>query len=286
MKLSLMTPTYQRHHLAEPLYQCFQAQTHYDRELLVLDDSPTPSPFFERLRDPRVKYVHTTTRLTVGAKRNALADMASGQVLGHFDDDDYYAPEYVSHMLEGLGRADFFKLSGWFAYSQVADFFGYWEASQLLDYQYKLAPGQPVLSVCTTHMTGAEKFDWVKATLWGYGFSYVYKRSVWEAVRFNPHVVGWNDYCFAQDLITQGFQAACDLDTTGLALHVIHDSNVSFAVPQFRLPAFLLTNYFGAAGVAYLEQCRQSDQELRTAQYATGRELCPVSVAATRHVGD
>ena len=256
MKVSLITPTYQRHHLSEPLYHCFQTQSHHDLELLVFDDSPTPSPFFERLRDPRVKYWHTTTRLTVGAKRNALADLATGQVIGHLDDDDYYAPHYVEHMVDRLGSADFYKLSGWFAYSQVADFLGYWEASQLMDYQYKMAPGQPVFPVCTTHMTAAEKFDWVKATLWGYGFSYVYKRLVWEAVRFNPSVVGWNDYCFAQDLITQGFQATCDSDTTGLALHVIHDHNVSFVVPQFQLPEFLLVDYFGQNGVAYLQQCQ------------------------------
>lgn len=245
MRVSIITPTYQRHDLLKLLYRCVQRQTYQDVEWLILDDSPTPSAFFVNLIALRVKYFYFKTRLTVGEKRNYLVEATSGEVIVHFDDDDYYAPIYVEQMVDGLGDADFFKLSGWFAYSTIDQFFGYWETSQLLEYQYKVAPCQSVVSVCTTHLSVAEKSEWLKSTLWGYGFSYIYTKSVWEMVRFNPAVVGWNDYCFAKDLIEQKCNMNYAPDLTGLVLHMIHTNNVSFVVPQYQLPNFLLTEYFG-----------------------------------------
>ena len=46
MKVSVLAPTYQREQYLPALYTLFQAQTYPDLELLVLDDSPQPSPFF------------------------------------------------------------------------------------------------------------------------------------------------------------------------------------------------------------------------------------------------
>ena len=99
------------------LYRCFAEQTHPDRELLICDDSPTPSAFFAALSDPTVQYLHSGARLTTGEKRNLLMARATGEVIAFFDDDDHYAPSYLHDMLALLGDADLVKLSGWFALS-------------------------------------------------------------------------------------------------------------------------------------------------------------------------
>ena len=65
-------------------------------------------------------YTHVTERLTIGEKRNRLIAASSGQVIVHFDDDDYYAPCYVEWMLRQLGDHDLVKLVGWFAYATAA----------------------------------------------------------------------------------------------------------------------------------------------------------------------
>jgi len=40
--------------------------------------------------------------LTLGHKRNQLIQLASGEIVAHFDDDNLYAPEYLSTMVEAL----------------------------------------------------------------------------------------------------------------------------------------------------------------------------------------
>jgi hypothetical protein len=41
---------------------------------------------------------------------------ATGEVIAQFDDDDYYAPDYVATMLARLGTSDLVKLSGWYLF--------------------------------------------------------------------------------------------------------------------------------------------------------------------------
>src|SRR4051812_23464981 len=129
MKVSVVTPTFARERCLPGLYACFAEQTHADRELLVLDDSPAPSRFFTGLGDARVRYIHAAERQTIGEKRNRLVAMATGDVIASFDDDDYYAPGYLAAMLEALGDADLVKLAGWFALSVPDDALFFWDTS-------------------------------------------------------------------------------------------------------------------------------------------------------------
>lgn len=69
-----------------------------------MDDSPSPSPFFSSLSDPTVRYKHVEEPTALGAKRNALASVAAGTVLAHFDDDDYYSPAYLETMVSADPR--------------------------------------------------------------------------------------------------------------------------------------------------------------------------------------
>ena len=42
--------------------------------------------------------------MKVSAKRNWLCERASAPVIAQFDDDDYYAPNYLAVMLKPLWR--------------------------------------------------------------------------------------------------------------------------------------------------------------------------------------
>jgi hypothetical protein len=152
-----------------------------------------------------------------------------------------------------MGDLDFFKLSGWFAYSEIDQPLYYWDATQVMDYHYCVKPNALPTTVRTDHLTPEEHDSWLHSTRWGYGFSYVYRRAVWQTVPFNPHVVGWNDYCFARDVIQQGFEVVSAPDEVGLAIHIIHTNNVSWVAPQYHLPPTALYEVFGEKGWAYLQ---------------------------------
>ena len=98
--VSVLTPTrlstQHRHGL---LYESYKHQTYPLKELIVMDDSPTPSPFFSSLSDDTVRYIHIKEPTALGTKRNSLASAAAGTVLAHFDDDDYYSPAYLDTMV-------------------------------------------------------------------------------------------------------------------------------------------------------------------------------------------
>ena len=98
---------------------------------MILDDSPEPSPYFSMLTDDQVRYQHLPQRISIGAKRNLLNERARGDIVVHFDDDDFYSKDYLATM----GRCfeapiDFAKMSGWYIYSQVYRELGYWDLTK------------------------------------------------------------------------------------------------------------------------------------------------------------
>src|SRR5271154_3261292 len=109
--VSCICPTFGRPERHQQAYHCFSGLSYPRKELLVLDDSRHPSPFFLALRDPRVRYWHSSSRKSIGRKRNELVSFAQGDVIQHQDDDDYYAPEYTRAMVDNLHDADLVKLS-------------------------------------------------------------------------------------------------------------------------------------------------------------------------------
>jgi len=242
VKLSVITPTFGREKFLPGLYRCFAAQTHDDRELLVFDDSPSPSPFFSSLGDARVRYQHAPDRLTIGEKRNRLIEQAQGDLIAFFDDDDFYAPDYLHVMAGSLGDADLIKLAGWFALSVPDDALFFWDTSVNHPLHYKVGDGPP--SFVTS---GQFKPDFVGKNIDGYGFSYVFRRSVFGAARF-PAKNFAEDVAFLNDLRAQGKRVVHAQDTAGLVVHVLHNRNTSVIYPQYRLPLGLGERLFPGLG--------------------------------------
>jgi glycosyltransferase involved in cell wall biosynthesis len=247
-KVSVITPTYNRSAFLPLLYACFDSQTYPEKELLILDDSPKPDPYIEKMAqaDTRLKYIYTTERLNNGEKRNRLIEMTSGDLIAHFDDDDYYAPTYLETMVNALGRFDLVKLSNWFTYRLNDKLFCYWDTLQLLPIHYKITADEKMQYI---PMTGVSEKQ-LDQTQWGYGFSYVYRKSMYPTVRFEDLNFG-SDYKWILAMRAHNYVATCFPDESGLALHMLHQSNVSSIFPQHILPHFLLTHLFGEQVLKY-----------------------------------
>jgi len=224
------------------------AQSVEDFEWLILDDSPEPSPYFLGLADPRVRYQHSATRLTIGAKRNLLAEQAGAPVIAHFDDDDYYAPDYLKTMLEHLSRngADMVKLSAWYIYSLRHRQLGYWDTNITSGLAYRMAQDG-----VTPLMISEEDGKVLENNYAGYGNTYVYRKSVWREFRF-PDLNFAEDQVFADAIIAGGCRFAHFHDTERLTLKIMREDGVSIAWPQWLLPNFLLTQLFPAPALEML----------------------------------
>lgn len=86
MKVSIITPTTEsRKHFMPRLEEIINSQTYQDIEWLV--DSGIG---------------------TIGAKRNRLCEIATGEIIVHFDDDDFYSPTYieiaVNHLINSVAN--------------------------------------------------------------------------------------------------------------------------------------------------------------------------------------
>lgn len=93
MKVSLIVPTYDRRRMLPLALKCYSALDWPERELVIVDDGT--DPIEDMLAGlPNVIYArHRGDKLPIGTKRNLCCELASGDVICHADDDDWYAPE-------------------------------------------------------------------------------------------------------------------------------------------------------------------------------------------------
>lgn len=282
MKVSVAVVTGGRERFMPALYECYARQTFRDTELLVLDDSPEPSPFFAALDDPRVRYWHAPERLTIGRKRNMLAERAAGEWICHFDDDDYYAETYVAQMLAWGRDAGFVKLAAWFNLSVGPRVFTYWDtrAPDALSYRQS---GKGLVALVDDV---ADVSPLQHRSVYGYGFSYFYRREVARRHPFGDMNLG-EDYPMAEAFLRAGGVMRLAADRTGLVLHQLHGNNTSTVAPQYRLPLFLLDEIFpGYARYEAVLRGRQAEGWRRARQRRTGvtvsRPLTVMERAAER----
>jgi glycosyltransferase involved in cell wall biosynthesis len=242
-RVSIITPSHGRHALLQHQHAIVTAQTVQDFEWLILDDSPEPCAFFAGLNDPRVHYHHQPERQWVSHKRNWLCEQATAPVIAQFDDDDYYAPDYLEVMLARLGDADMVKLSAWFVYSAQLRRLGWWDAREMLGLHFTFGPEKRLDAFFNQSIPENMKNNWL-----GYGFSYVFRKSLWQKTPFPP-VQYASDYGLVAAALAQGARLETFADTDGLVLHVLRTDNMSKSFPQYLLPDFLLQKLFGPAAL-------------------------------------
>ena len=115
--VSVITPTYNRRRFIPYLIQCYDAQTYKkeNMEWIILDDGQDKvedliSEAAKRI--PNIRYIPLDEKLTIGEKRNRLNDEAIGSIIVAMDDDDYYPPERVSHVVTRFSNSKDIQLAG------------------------------------------------------------------------------------------------------------------------------------------------------------------------------
>jgi O-antigen biosynthesis protein len=120
--VSCIMPTGGRAEFALQAVRLFQRQDYPARELIILDDGA--DGLQARLpADARLRYVRVSPGQSIGAKRNRACELARGELVIHWDDDDWYAPDRLSRqaapLLSGVAAISaleagiFFDLPGW-----------------------------------------------------------------------------------------------------------------------------------------------------------------------------
>jgi glycosyltransferase involved in cell wall biosynthesis len=105
MLVSAIMPTAGRRHLIPVALASFAAQDWPEKELIVVDDGEIPvSDLICDVAD--VYYVRLVGKQTIGAKRNTACEYARGEVIVHFDDDDWSAPGRIRDQVERLQQTE------------------------------------------------------------------------------------------------------------------------------------------------------------------------------------
>jgi glycosyltransferase involved in cell wall biosynthesis len=103
--VSCIMPTRDRKELALRAIDYFLRQDWPERELVIVDDGAEPLPVPQ---DERIRHVRLEGPATIGRKRNLGVEQSCGEIIVHWDDDDWYAPDRIRHQIEPLlaGEAD------------------------------------------------------------------------------------------------------------------------------------------------------------------------------------
>lgn len=115
--VSVITPTYNRRRFLPYLIECYLSQTYpKDRmEWIILDDGEdcVEDIFKEAAKKiPNLRYIRKDPKLLIGAKRNILNKEAKGDIIIAMDDDDYYSPERVAHVVFKFAQQPKVELAG------------------------------------------------------------------------------------------------------------------------------------------------------------------------------
>jgi glycosyltransferase involved in cell wall biosynthesis len=104
--VSILTPTYNRRFFIPQFLKIVRNQVYNGPiEILVADDGT--DPIYDLIKnDSAFRYIRFDEKKPLGYKRNLLASQAKGEILIHFDDDDYYPPSRVSHAVESLMKSE------------------------------------------------------------------------------------------------------------------------------------------------------------------------------------
>ena len=158
--VSCIMPTCDRRRFMAQAIRCFLRQNYPNIELVVVDDG-ADSVADCMPADPRIRYFRLDRKLSIGAKRNLACEHAYGEIIAHWDDDDWYCASRILTQVSALitGSANVCG-SSWNYYYAPA-------TGQAWEYRYS-AP----------------------APAWVCGNMLAYRRAVWERCPFPDLQVG------------------------------------------------------------------------------------------------
>ena len=99
--VSCIMPTAERRRFVPEAIRLFLDQDYPYKELVILDDGADAVADLVP-PDPRIRYLREAPRAPVGAKRNRACAAARGEIVAHWDDDDWYAPWRLGYQVAAL----------------------------------------------------------------------------------------------------------------------------------------------------------------------------------------
>lgn len=156
--VSCIMPTANRRGFVSGAIREFLSQDYPNRELVIIDDG------YDAVSDlvppgGQVRYYRLDSKRTIGEKRNIAANAANGEVICHWDDDDYHGKGFLSDV---VGRLD----------STAADLTGYY-SMYFIDEDNERAW---LYRYCSQDFT--------------IGTSMCYRKDLWERIRFKHQPIG------------------------------------------------------------------------------------------------
>ena len=111
-------PTCNRQGLIPVALKCFLSQDWPDRELVVIDDGAVKVEGLVKQLVPDAVYIYLAEKQVIGVKRNLACEAAGGEVICHFDDDDWSAAgrvrDQVTRLLEsGKQMTGYHSITYW-----------------------------------------------------------------------------------------------------------------------------------------------------------------------------
>ena len=99
--VSCVMPTWNRRLFVPAAIDSFLKQTYENRELVILDDGE------EEIKDLipddlRIRYFFEDHRRITGDKRNRINELAAGELICHWDDDDWSAPTRIEDQVRRI----------------------------------------------------------------------------------------------------------------------------------------------------------------------------------------
>jgi glycosyltransferase involved in cell wall biosynthesis len=208
--VSCIMPTYNRRRFIPLALARFHEQSHPDRELIVVDDGT------DAVEDlvagvAGVRYLRLPRRTTIGAKRNIACREARGEIVAHWDDDDWYSRDRLARQIAPIvrGEADVTGLENRFVLQMPLGRF--WTTNPTLHRS---------MFVCNVH-----------------GGTLVFRRSIWTAGVRYPEVDLAEDAAFVREAVARG-RKLVRLDNDGTFVYVRHHNNAwKFEAGKFLDPS-------------------------------------------------
>ena len=118
--VSCIMPTANRENFIPYTLDIFLNQDYRDVELVIVDDGKRSVQHL--IPDhPRIKYYYVDPIGSIGSKRNYACEKAKGEIIMHWDDDDWYAYDWITRTLTFIksSNADICGLNNILFYSPL-----------------------------------------------------------------------------------------------------------------------------------------------------------------------
>jgi glycosyltransferase involved in cell wall biosynthesis len=102
--VSCIMPTANREKYISYAIRYFLQQNYPNKELIILDDGLKPVDRFIP-SVPQIKYYYTMPVGTIGTKRNVAINLTSGEIIMHWDDDDWHSYDWISKQVSFLYKS-------------------------------------------------------------------------------------------------------------------------------------------------------------------------------------